>query len=208
VKLVVISCVAACGGARVAPVAPPTTRPIPEVAAPSPDAAPVTGSDCIDTSTVDGPTLAGARATIEICTTAEHEIHGGMGKVYERRAKLVARPSGAELDLGEYREEHDEYGGTWGFSFDGVLGNGVLVERVQAYTVTLHAYVLANGVWVDGLEFLSGQGVAVQVIDATHATVTPCIYQRQTMSGLPDGPCVPDRPFSIYWTGSTIEPGP
>src|SRR5438067_548766 len=115
-RSVLVACAVACGGARPAPIVSPPAQHAPEVVAAPPDAAaPDAASDCVETSTVDGPKLAGARATIEICTTAAYQKPEGRN-FFERRARLVWRGD-VERDLGAWTEEHGEYGGTWEFHF-------------------------------------------------------------------------------------------
>ena len=204
--IVFVSCAVACGGARVAPA--PATIVAPAHESPA-DAAVADAADaCVERSTIDGPKLGGDVVAIEICTTSENEIHGGMGKAYERSAKLVARPSGVELDLGAYREEHDEYGGAWSWSFHGALGNAVIVERAAGADISLLAFVLHGGAWSNAIEIVAhAEGVGVTPIDAARATVTTCAHHAQTMTGMPDGPCEPERSMSVRWTGTTIEVG-
>lgn len=201
--VVVASCLVACGARAPVPatvVATPTTPAPPDAGAA--DAA----DDCAERQAIDGPKLGDQAIAIEICTLSEHEIHGGMGRAYERRAKLVATPSGVELDLGAYREEHDEYGGAWSWSFHGAIGRGVIVERAAGSDIQLSAFVLDGGAWSGAIEIVQhAAGVAVTAIDATRATVTTCAYHAQAMNGMPDGPCEPDRSFEIRWTGATVE---
>jgi hypothetical protein len=194
--------VVACGGARPTP-AP--QRAVATAAAPA-DAAVDAAGECVEPLDVrDGPPIHGGTTALEICTTSATE-RVDRGMFYERHAALVYHsPDGASVrvELGEWREEHDEYYQAIGWSIAGAIGDAVLLDHAFG-TDTIVAYVLDGDSWASVGELATGDRVDVELVDATRARLTPCTLVRDEHMGWPTGECTPSPSVDATWTGSTV----